>query len=179
MAGKGKPLFTSENAIALLSALAITFLAVILFRHFWFMRHIGYVGVFLVSLVSSATIFLPLPGFAIVFASAPYLNPVLLGIAAGVGSGLGEFSGYLAGYAGHNAAENTKLFRSNRRSIEKYGAPAIFALAFIPNPAFDLAGIAAGAAGMKWWKFIAATVAGKTLRFILLAYLGIWASGWF
>ena len=105
MAAKGRSLFTSENAIALLSSLIITVLAILLFRHFLFMRHIGYVSVFLVSLVSSATIFLPLPGFVLVIASAPYLNPVLLGIAAGLGSGLGEFSGYLAGFAVHRGVD--------------------------------------------------------------------------
>jgi len=178
MAKKGEPLFTAKNAIALFSAIAITLLAIFLFRSFGPLQHIGYAGVFLISLVSSATIFLPLPGFAVVFASAPYLNPIFLGIAAGLGSGIGEFSGYLAGYAGHNALERTSVFRSHKKQIEKYGAPAIFLLALIPNPAFDLAGIAAGAIEMKWWKFLAATVAGKILRCISFAYLGIWAGGW-
>jgi membrane protein YqaA with SNARE-associated domain len=52
---------------------------------------------------------------------------------------------------------------------------AIFLLAFIPNPVFDVAGIAAGALRIPVWKFIAATMLGRTLRFILLAYFGAWA----
>ena len=63
--------------------------------------------------------------------------------------------------------------------MEKYGAPAIFVLAFVPNPIFDLAGMAAGAIRMEWWKFLLAASAGKILRFILLAYFGIWAAGYF
>lgn len=176
---KEEPLFSIKNAFALFSAIAITAAAVLLFRHILFLRHIGYLGIFLISIVSSATIFLPLPGFAVVFASAPYLNPILLGIVAGIGSGIGEISGYLAGFAGHGAVERTRIFRSHKEQIAKYGAPAIFVLAFIPNPAFDLAGIAAGAIEMKWWKFLLATVAGKVLRYIALAYLGIYGNAWF
>ncbi len=178
MAKREEPVFTAKNAVALAAAMLITAIAVLLFRQVMFLQHMGYAAIFLISLVSSATILLPLPGFAIVFASAPYLNPILLGIAAGLGSGIGEFSGYLAGYAGHNALERTRLFRLHKKQVERYGAPAIFALALIPNPAFDLAGIAAGAVEMKWWKFLLAAIAGKTLRYISLAYAGIWAEGW-
>src|SRR3989344_33341 len=139
----------------------------------------GYAGVFAISLISSATIFIPIPGFAAVLALSGSLDPILLGIAAGAGSAIGELSGYLAGIAGHGAVQNSKIFRSNKKQVEKYGAPAIFVLAFVPNPIFDLAGIAAGAIKMEWWKFLLAASAGKILRFILLAYFGIWASGWF
>jgi len=113
-----------------------------------------------------------------VIALARSLNPVLLGIAAGFGSGLGELSGYMLGYAGHDAVAKSKVFYSHSKQVEKYGAPAIFVLAFLPNPVFDVAGIAAGAMKMQWWKFLIATIAGKVLRFILLAYLSLWASGW-
>ena len=167
-----KPLFTRQDALALAGAVCISIIAMFLFSRVGELRHLGYVGVFLISLLSSATIFLPLPGFAIVFAMGAFLNPVLVGIVAGIGSGLGEITGYLAGYAGHDAMMGTKLFRQNKRGIEKYGPLAIFALAFVPNPVFDLAGMAAGAIKMPLWKFVLATVAGKTLRFILLAYAG-------
>jgi len=167
-----KPLFSRQDAFALVGAICISLLAIILFTRVGELRHLGYFGVFLISLVSSATVFVPLPGFAVVFAMGAFLNPLLVGIAAGVGSGIGEITGYLVGFAGHDAAMGTKLFRRHKREIEKYGPLAIFALAFVPNPAFDVAGIAAGAIKMPIWKFALATIAGKTLRFILLAYAG-------
>jgi membrane protein YqaA with SNARE-associated domain len=172
-------LFTARDALSLLSALAITALALYLSTKIGAFSEYGYAGVFLISFISSATVFIPVPGFAVVIALAATLDPVLLGLAAGFGSGLGELSGYFLGYAGHNAVMKTKTFRSHKKQIEKYGAPAIFALAFVPNPVFDIAGVAAGAIKMQWWKFLLATCAGKVLRFILLAYLGLWASGWF
>ena len=171
--------FTKRDALSLLSALAITALALYLSTKITAFSSFGYAGVFAISLISSATIFIPIPGFAAVLALSGSLDPILLGIAAGAGSAIGELSGYLAGIAGHSAVQNSKIFRSNKKQVEKYGAPAIFVLAFVPNPIFDLAGIAAGAIRMEWWKFLLATGAGKILRFILLAYFGIWAAGYF
>jgi len=173
----GSP-FTAKDALPLLTAIAITLAALYLSTKIGSFSSFGYAGVFLISLISSATIIIPVPGFAAVLALASSLDPVLLGIAAGAGSAIGELSGYLAGYSGHGAVERTPAFKSHKKQISKYGPAAIFLLAFIPNPIFDLAGIAAGAIKMEWWKFLLATSAGKILRFILLAYFGIWASGW-
>ncbi len=178
MAGKKKPLFGLDNAVSLIGAIAITAAAIFLFSKVELLREMGYIGIFLISLISSATVFLPLPGFAVVFAMGAYLNPLLVGIAAGLGSGIGEISGYLAGYAGHDAVARTKIYRSHKEQIIKYGPLAIFALAFIPNPVFDIAGVASGALRMPWWQFLLATIAGKTLRYILVAYAGGYASGW-
>jgi len=179
MAHKKKPVLIGwDGWISLAAAIAIAALAMFAFSKIEILRQFGYLGIFLISLVSSATIFLPLPGFAVVFAMGAYLNPLLVGIAAGVGSGIGETTGYLAGYAGHGAVERTRAYQSHKKQIEKYGAPAIFALAFFPNPVFDLAGVAAGALRMKWWKFLAATILGKTLRYILVAYAGGTVAGW-
>lgn len=169
----------SASILALAGALAISLASLFLFQSVPLFREMGYAGVFIISLISSATVFVPLPGFAIVFAMGAYLNPLLVGIAAGVGSGFGEISGYLAGYAGHNAVERTRVYREHKKQIEKWGMPAIFLLAFTPNPVFDVAGVASGAMKMPAWKFLAATIAGKTLRYALLAYLGGAAVGLF
>ena len=171
--------FTKQDALSLFGALAITAAALYFSTQIRQLSALGYAGAFFISLISSATVLIPVPGFAIVIALARSLNPILLGLAAGLGSGIGELSGYLLGYAGHDAMEKNKTFRSHKKQVEKYGAPAIFVLAFLPNPLFDFAGIASGAIKMKWWKFLLATCAGKVLRFILLAYLGLWASGHF
>lgn len=175
---KGGPLFSAKNLLSLAGAIAISLLAVALFSQVEFLRSMGYLGIFLISLISSATVFLPLPGFAVVFAMGAYMNPLLVGLAAGAGSGIGEISGYLAGYAGHDAVERTKIYRAHKKQIEKYGPLAIFALAFVPNPIFDIAGVASGALKMPMWQFLLATAAGKTLRYIIVAYAGGAAAGW-
>jgi membrane protein YqaA with SNARE-associated domain len=166
-------LLTAKDMLSLIAAIALSCVAAFLFSRLTFLQDMGYVGVFLISIFSSATIFIPLPGFAVVFAMGAYLNPFLVGVAAGLGSGLGEISGYLAGYAGHDAAMRTSLFKQHKKGLEKYGPISIFALALLPNPIFDLAGMAAGAIRMPIWKFLAASIMGKMLRFILLAYIGL------
>ena len=176
MEKKNPPPFTQKDLISLLSAIAISIVAIYLFSQVGILRNMGYVGVFLISLISSATVIVPLPGFAIVFAMGAVLNPLLVGIVAGLGSGLGEITGYLVGYAGHDAIMKTKLYKRHRKEIEKRGPLAIFVLAFLPNPIFDLAGMASGATKMPVLKFLLATIAGKILRYILLAYVGSYAN---
>jgi len=60
----------------------------------------SYFGIFLVSLVGSASIFFPLPSTFVVFASALFLNPFLLGLVGGLGAAIGEFTGYGLGVGG-------------------------------------------------------------------------------
>lgn len=174
----GEGIFGTRNLLSLAGAIAISIIAILLLSEFDSLRALGYPGVFLISLISSATVFLPMPGFAVVFAMAAYLDPIPLGIAAGLGSGLGEISGYLAGFAGHDALMRTHLFREHKKQIEKYGPLAIFFLSFVPNPAFDVAGVASGAVKMPLWQFLIATISGKILRYIALAYVGGAAAAW-
>ena len=172
-------LFTSGNALSLLAAVALSLAAISLTSNIPALSEWGYPGVFLISLISSATVFVPVPGFAAVFAMGRVLDPLLLGAVAGIGAGIGELSGYLAGFAGHGALANSKTFLSHRKQMEKGGLPALFFLAFLPNPAFDIAGIAAGAMRVPVWQFLLAVSAGKTLRFVLLALAGGATAGWF
>ncbi len=70
----------------------------------------GYPGVFLLSLVTNATLLLPMPGVAITFAAGAIFNPFLVALAAGLGSTLGELTGYLAGFSGQGVLERTDLY---------------------------------------------------------------------
>jgi membrane protein YqaA with SNARE-associated domain len=140
----------------------------------------GYAGVFLISLLSAATVLLPAPGWITVIAMASVLNPYLVGIVAGLGSGLGEITGYMAGDgAAKVIVKDEKAYEKYRKLILKYEMPAVFALAFIPNPLFDVAGIAAGSVEMPIPNFLVACIAGRILRYVLLAYLGAFSLGLF
>ena len=57
--------------------------------------------------------------------------------------------------------------------MKKNGFLTIFILAIIPNPFFDLAGVFAGFTGYPLKRFILATILGKTIKFVLLALLGM------
>jgi membrane protein YqaA with SNARE-associated domain len=133
---------------------------------------IGYSGIFLVSLLSNATIILPAPSLALVFAMGSALPPVLVGLAAGVGEALGELTGYAAGYGGRAAIEDQKGYDRLRAWMQHRGGITIFVLSVIPNPFFDLAGIAAGTLGYPIWRFLLFCWAGKTIKTTLVAWAG-------
>lgn len=138
----------------------------------------GYLGAFLISLLSSATIILPIPGLALIFALGAAYDPFLVGLAAGAGSALGEITGYMAGYSGQIVLKNNKTYLSMERWMKRRGSVVIFVLAFVPNPLFDLAGAAAGALRYPLWKFLLVCFLGKTPKSILVAFAGAWALDW-
>ncbi len=164
---------TIQRAAALAMFVAITAAALLLSDSLADLGEYGYLGVFLASLIGSATIILPLPAFALTFAMGGTMpSPLLVGLAAGLGSAIGELTGYLAGYGGRGIVENQASYDWIVEKTRRYGAWFIFAAALIPNPAFDLAGIAAGALRYPVGYFFVACTAGKTIRMVLLAYAG-------
>lgn len=139
------------------------------------LQALGYLGAFLVSLVTSATLILPIPGIAIIFALGAFHDPILVGLAAGVGSTLGEMTGYMAGYSGQVLAEHTRAYQRLETWMKRRGSIVILVLSFVPNPLFDLAGAAAGVLRYPLWKFLLFCFLGKTPRNILVALAGAWA----
>ena len=133
---------------------------------------LGYPGIFIISLLSSATLFATAPGFVAVFALGKVLNPVLIGITAGAGAALGETTGYFAGVGGKAIIEDKPIYRQFHSWITRYGPLAIGVMAAVPNPLFDIGGIISGATGMPLWQFVLATWIGKSIRFVVLAYSG-------
>jgi membrane protein YqaA with SNARE-associated domain len=167
-----------EGAAQITIAIGIFLVVLILNSQIKALEAWGYVGVFAITLLSAATLFLPAPGWASVIAMSAVLNPYLVGIAAGLGSGIGEITGYLAGDgAARVIVKNKRDYNKYKKMIKKYDIVAVFVLAFIPNPVFDVAGIAAGSAGIPLTRFLAACTAGRIVRYVLLAYLGAFTIG--
>ena len=177
-----KRLFLSREQytriLLILMVLAVT-AGIFVFRdHVVNLKSYGYLGAFLISLVSSATIILPIPGLALIFALGDAYNPFLIGIAAGAGSALGEITGYMAGYSGQIVLKNNKTYLRMERWMKRRGSIVIFVLAFVPNPVFDLAGAAAGVLRYPLWKFLLVCFLGKTPKSILVALAGAWTLEW-
>jgi len=132
----------------------------------------GYPGIFLVSLSSSATIILPVPGLAVVFGMGGVLNPFLVGLAAGMGDALGELTGYMAGYGGRAVVEDREMYERLESWMRRNGAATIFVLSAVPNPIFDLAGIAAGVLRFPLERFLLSCWVGKTIKATAFALAG-------
>lgn len=132
----------------------------------------GYPGIFLIALLANATILLPAPGVAVIYAMGAIFNPLAVGLAAGTGGTLGEISGYLAGFSGQVVVERTDVYNRIKPWVDKYGGWAILVLSAIPNPFFDLAGIAAGIARMPLPTFVLFTGIGQLIKMTMFALAG-------
>ena len=155
----------------------------------WF-RNLGYGGVFLANLASTATVFIPVPGLtaaaqALIVSSGDVLSPVAVGVLGGLGMALGEVTAYVAGMAGSEVAKDSQIKGPAAiqpaiervigwvdRLMKRFGVATLFVLAAVPNPLFEIAGLTAGATRMSFWKFMASVTPGKIVRGILLAYVG-------
>lgn len=132
----------------------------------------GYPGIFVISFLANATVLLPAPGIAVVFAMGAIFNPILVGIAAGAGGALGELSGYLAGFSGQAVIERTDIYERMVLWMKRNGNLTVLLLAALPNPFFDLTGIAAGALKMPIPRFLFWCFIGITIKMTVFAFLG-------
>ncbi len=151
---------------------------------------LGYTGVFVANLASTATVFIPVPGLtaaaqALINEQGATQNPFFVGLLGGTGMALGEVTAYAAGVAGSEVAREGQIdVPSALRPVvhpvlrwidwlmARYGFLTLTVLSAIPNPAFELAGITAGAVRMNFWRFMLAVMIGKNVRGLALAYLG-------
>lgn len=139
---------------------------------------LGYPGAFLIALLANATVFLPAPGVAVVFALGGILNPLGVGLAAGAGGALGELSGYLAGFSGQAIVERADIYARMQAWVNKYGGWAVLALSAVPNPFFDLAGVAAGVSKMSMARFLFFCWIGQTIKMTFFALAGTYSLDW-
>ena len=135
----------------------------------------GYPGIFVLSILANGTVLLPAPGVIFVFAMGAIFNPFWVAIAAGTGAALGELTGYLAGFSGQAVVERATLYNRLVGWMDlhkRLSYLTILALAFFPNPFFDLAGVASGTLKIPISRFLFFTWIGKVLKMLLFAYAG-------
>ena len=140
----------------------------------------GYVGLFAVSLISAASIIMPMPGAAAVTGAGAFLEPVagiptpiLVGLVAGPAETIGELTGYAAGYGGSVLFRDRPIYPRVRAWMRRRGILTMFLLSSFPNPLVDVAGVAAGAVHMQLHRFLVGVLAGKILKNIYLAAGGL------
>lgn len=147
-------------------------ISIFLFRNkLVYLQNLGYLGIFLINLIGSATILLPVPALVSAFIGGAFLNPFLVAVFSAFGSTLGELTGYMAGIGGKEFIKDKRV-KKIEGWMEKYGIWTLFALAAIPNPIFDLAGLVAGATKVPVYKYFVAVFSGKFIRFLFISYLG-------
>ena len=141
----------------------------------------GYAGVFIVNLMASGTVLIPAPGILFTYAIAAVLNPLWVAIASATGATLGELSGYGAGVSGQAVIGNTKLYQKLYDLMQNHTKLTniiLLVAATIPNPFFDLVGMAAGALRLPVLRFLCITYIGNTIKMIAVAYAGYYSLSW-
>jgi len=134
----------------------------------------GYLGVFLISILGSVVIFVPIPSLPVVFLMGMILNPLLVGLMVGLGEPIGEIPPYMAGYSGRMSMEKRRFYVKLKEWMRRRGSLVLFFSAWTPNPAFDLAGAAAGALHYPFWKYLLMLFLGKTVKGWIIAFAGYW-----
>ena len=155
--------------------IAIFFITAVLFIYrdqIQKLSNMGYWGIFFISIFSNATLILPLPGVVLTSAMGAIFNPFWVALASASGATLGEITGYLAGFSGQIIVDRKEWYERLFSWMSRYGGITILVMAFVPNPIFDLAGMAAGMLKMPLFKFFFWCWLGKLLKMLLFAYTG-------
>ena len=127
----------------------------------------GYTGIWIAAFVGAA-FFLPVGALAAVCVAATPavgLNPLIVGVVAGSAEALGELTGYAAGVGGKGLLERSRFYPKVKSLMTRYAGPVIFTASVIPNPVFDVMGVAAGSIRYPLRKFLLIVFVGKTIKF--------------
>ncbi len=161
-----------ENLVRLgiLAAVVAAIVAALLLRGNFSATQAGYGAVALSALVASAGLLIPVPALATACTTAIFLSPFLVGVIAGTAETAGELSGYYLGYTGRDVLSRSRIYRRLEHWMRRRGWLLLFLVSMVPNPIFDIVGIAAGALRYPVWGFLAVVWAGKLLKFLIFAY---------
>ncbi len=141
----------------------------------------GLAGLFLVSIVDSSFVPLPIPGMTdimLVLYAAQHTNPWMLTAIATLGSALGGFFSYQVGQSGGLAfiekRTPPRVFKRVTRWMESHAILAVAVPAILPPPMpLSPFVLAAGALKMSRRKFMVAFTASRLLRHAFAAWLGV------
>jgi len=130
----------------------------------------GYLILFLVETIFTATIFFPLAADPLVFFAGSLMDPLKVGIITGIAASIGECVSYFVGRSGNYFIKEKKL-KKVKNWFKRRGFILLPIFAFTPLPC-DLIGITAGILKYDFKKFFLGMLIGKIPRTILLAYAG-------
>ena len=163
----------AAGVVALIVLNIAVFLAPIDYRAF---TTFAYAGAFLVCLIANAVVAIPIPYIPIIaHIGATAESPALVVALGALGSVLGESVAYFVGRAEQGLVSEHPLYKRLHRLAERkwLAGLVLFGLAVPLNPLFDVAGLAAGAMGMRYRVFFIAVFAARIVRLALIVWLGV------
>ena len=141
---------------------------------------LGYAGVFMVTLVASSAVVVPIPGVAVAFAASGIWNPALVALVGASGSAAGELVSYLTGVgsreAVHRLSSRHRWYTHVESWVGRRGTATVLLAAMLPVPFFDVIGFASGSLGLPIRRFIVACWVGRIVKFSGAALAGYWGA---
>lgn len=145
------------------------------------MEGYGYFGAFIISIFGGATIIIPVPMLAVVFALGGVMKYTwLVGLSAALGEVVGALIIYMTGYGGGQALYSSKHGRIQAaydklmNLMERRGSLTLLILAAVVNPFFYPAALAAGAIRFGIKRYFLICFLGKTIKCMTVVYIGYW-----
>jgi membrane protein YqaA with SNARE-associated domain len=140
----------------------------------------GYTSLWFLAFISAALIFLPISALAAVcVAVAVDLNPFMVALVAASAEAVGEMTGYLAGMGGKAIFDRNRFYLRFKNLFSRYGGLILFCGSMIPNPLFDIMGVAAGSILYPVRKFLLLVFIGKTIKFTWVGLGCYYGVTWF
>ncbi len=137
----------------------------------------AYLGAFIISLVSSATVVLPAPGAAAIMLMARDFDPLILGVVSGIGTGLGSTTAYILGVASRDAiGQNRFTTLMTRLFNSRLGPVLLFSANLIPFMPGDAVSAIAGAIRYPLLRYLAYMTTASVLKMIGLSLAGAYAT---
>jgi membrane protein YqaA with SNARE-associated domain len=146
------------------------------------LKQYGYIGAFFISILGGATIIIPVPMLAVVFAlghaMADPWSALLLAVSAALGELIGALTIYMTGHGAGRAIMTSKHGRVQSAYermlglMERRGPLTLFIVASVINPFFYPAALAAGALRFGLRKYIFIVLAGKLIKCSTIVYAG-------
>ena len=166
-----------EHLIGGISLTVTIVLCILIIQHRSYLdqiAHWGYVGCFFINILASGTLVMPGFGMILTFTLGGVLNPAIVGAVAGIGEAIGAIGAYFTGYSGRGLFRdsNSSLYLRFRDIVYRHGSKAVFFMASIINPIYYPFAIFLGMLRFGWARFLLVTWAGRTIKNMMLAYLG-------
>jgi membrane protein YqaA with SNARE-associated domain len=145
------------------------------------LQQYGYIGAFFISILGGASIIIPVPMLAVVFALGGVMKyPWLVALSAAMGELIGALTIYMTGHGAGKALSNSKHGRIQDAYerllglMEKRGSLTLFVVASVVNPFFYPAALAAGALRFGLKRYIPIVLTGKIIKGMTVVYAGYW-----
>ncbi len=164
-----------EFAIAAASVVVTVVLCVLIIQHRTYLDEIskwGYVGCFLINVFATGTFVVPGMGAVITFTLGGVLHPTVVGVVAGLGEATGAVGAYLTGYGGRGLLLSSQMEQRFSGLMQRHGSKAMFLMAVLINPIYYPFAVWMGVLRVHMGKFFFLTLLGRTLKNLLLAYVG-------